>query len=88
MLGDFAAGAWWHSTHRSPTSPARWSCSRITEDGGRITLSGRRLKTTAADGTRETRELGTDDEVLTVYRERFGIELGCVPTVRNPDLTD
>ncbi|OYP17653.1 acetyltransferase [Streptomyces sp. FBKL.4005] len=88
VLGDFAAGAWWHSTSPKSHFTRSLVCSRITEDGGRITLSRRRLKTTAADGTRETRELGTDDEVLTVYRERFGIELGCVPTVRNPDLTD
>ncbi|MFI9805681.1 arylamine N-acetyltransferase [Streptomyces sp. NPDC052301] len=84
-LGDFAAGAWWHST--SPLSHFTRSlvCSRITEDGGRITLGGRTLTTTAADGTRGTRELETDEEVLKVYRERFGIELSRVPTVRNPD---
>ncbi|MFF8727416.1 arylamine N-acetyltransferase [Streptomyces sp. NPDC015171] len=83
-LGDFMAGAWWHST--SPRSHFTRSlvCSRITEDGGRITLSGRTLKSTAADGTRETRELETDEEVLAVYQECFGLELGCVPTVRNP----
>ncbi|MFJ8590542.1 arylamine N-acetyltransferase [Streptomyces sp. NPDC093598] len=83
-LGDFVAGAWWHST--SPVSHFTRSlvCSRVTEDGGRITLSGRRLTTTAADGTREERELGTDEEVLGVYRERFGIELDTVPVLRNP----
>ncbi|MFI2199995.1 arylamine N-acetyltransferase [Streptomyces sp. NPDC020192] len=83
VLGDFRAGAWWHST--SPLSHFTGSlvCSRVAEDGGRITLSGRALTTTAADGTRETRELETDEEVLSAYRERFGIELGCVPTVRN-----
>jgi N-hydroxyarylamine O-acetyltransferase len=83
-LGDFVAGAWWHST--SPRSHFVQSlvCSRVTGDGGRITLSGRTVKTTDADGAREERELGTDEEVLGVYRERFGIELGRVPTVRNP----
>ncbi|MEV6053986.1 arylamine N-acetyltransferase [Streptomyces sp. NPDC052107] len=83
VLGDFAAGAWWHST--SPLSHFTRSlvCSRVTEDGGRITLSGRELKTTAGDGTCGTRELETDEEVLTAYRERFGIELDRVPTVRN-----
>lgn len=83
VLGDFAAGVWWHST--SPLSHFTRSlvCSRVTEDGGRATLSGRELKTTAGDGTRGTRELETDEEVLTAYRERFGIELGRVPTVRN-----
>ncbi|MEU6670673.1 arylamine N-acetyltransferase [Streptomyces sp. NPDC046727] len=84
-LGDFAAGAWWHST--SPLSHFTQSlvCSRVTEDGGRITLSGRKLKTTTGDGAKETRELETDEEVLKVYRECFGIELSSVPTVRNPD---
>ncbi|MES9519529.1 arylamine N-acetyltransferase family protein [Streptomyces capoamus] len=85
-LGDFAAGAWWHST--SPTSHFTRSliCSRLTGDGGRITLSGRRLKSTASDGTQETRELETDEEVLAVYRDRFGIELSRVPTVRSRGL--
>ncbi|MET9448307.1 arylamine N-acetyltransferase family protein [Streptomyces cinerochromogenes] len=87
-LGDFAAGAWWHSTSPKSHFTRSLVCSRITGDGGRITLSGDRLKTTALDGTQETRELETDEEVLTVYRERFGIELSCVPTVRNPDLTE
>lgn len=83
VLGDFAAGAWWHSTHPLSHFTRSLVCSRLTEDGGRITLSGRVLKTTAADGACETRELATDAEVLTVYRERFGIELSRVPTVRN-----
>ncbi|MFD5335790.1 arylamine N-acetyltransferase family protein [Streptomyces hawaiiensis] len=83
-LGDFVAGAWWHST--SPVSHFTRSlvCSRVTEDGGRITLSGRGLTVTAADGTREERELETDEEVLGVYRERFGIGLDRVPALRNP----
>ncbi|MDL5201534.1 arylamine N-acetyltransferase [Streptomyces sp. ALI-76-A] len=82
VLGDFVAGAWWHST--SPASHFTQSlvCSRVTEDGGRITLSGRTFKVTGADGTREEREIGTDEEVLAVYRERFGIALDEVPTVR------
>jgi N-hydroxyarylamine O-acetyltransferase len=82
-LGDFMAGAWWHST--SPASHFTQSlvCSRVTEDGGRITLSGRVLKVTGADGEREERELGTDEEVLEVYRERFGVALDRVPVARN-----
>ncbi|MET7703694.1 MULTISPECIES: arylamine N-acetyltransferase family protein [unclassified Streptomyces] len=81
-LQDFAAGAWWHST--SPVSHFTRSlvCSRVTEDGGRITLSGRSFTVTAADGTKVVSELTEDEEVLTVYRERFGIELGRVPEVR------
>ncbi|MFF6977507.1 arylamine N-acetyltransferase [Streptomyces sp. NPDC008343] len=84
-LGDFVAGAWWHSTSPGSHFTQSLVCSRVTKEGGRITLSGRTFKTTAADGTREERELGTDEEVLGVYRERFGIELDRVPTVRKPN---
>ncbi|MFF3345252.1 arylamine N-acetyltransferase [Streptomyces sp. NPDC002779] len=82
VLGDFVAGAWWHSA--SPASHFTQSlvCSRVTEDGGRVTLSGRTFKTTGADGGQEERYLATDEEVLTAYRERFGIELERVPAVR------
>jgi N-hydroxyarylamine O-acetyltransferase len=83
-LGDFVAGAWWHSTSPASHFVQSLVCSRVTEDGGRITLSGRTFKVTDADGAREQRELGMDEEVLGVYRERFGIELGRVPTVRRP----
>ncbi|MFE9442702.1 arylamine N-acetyltransferase [Streptomyces sp. NPDC006602] len=85
VLGDFVAGAWWHSS--SPQSHFTQSlvCSRVTEDGGRITLSGRTFKTTAADGTREERELDSAQEVLAVYREQFGVELDRVPVVRSAD---
>ncbi|MEU2422385.1 arylamine N-acetyltransferase [Streptomyces sp. NPDC007851] len=84
VLGDFTAGAWWHST--SPASHFTQSlvCSRVTEDGGRITLGGRTLTVTAADGTREVRELGSDEEVLGVYLDRFGMVLDRVPTARKP----
>ncbi|KUO22317.1 arylamine N-acetyltransferase family protein [Streptomyces dysideae] len=85
VLGDFVAGAWWHSTSPASHFTRSLVCSRVTEEGGRVTLSGRDLKVTAADGTREEWELGTDEEVLGVYRERFGIELERVPVVRSAD---
>lgn len=81
-LDDFTAGAWWHSTSPASHFTRSLVCSRITEDGGRITLSGRRFTVTAPDGTRREREIGTDEEVLGVYRDRFGIGLDAVPTVR------
>lgn len=87
-LGDFAAGAWWHSTSPQSHFTRSLVCSRVTEDGGRITLSGRALTTTTPDGRKETRELGTDEEVLAVYRERFGIGLSRVPTVRGQNRND
>ncbi|WP_369228138.1 arylamine N-acetyltransferase [Streptomyces sp. R39] len=84
VLGDFRAGAWWHNTSPSSHFTQSLVCSRVTEEGGRITLSGRTWTQTAPDGAREVRELERDDEVLGIYRERFGIELDCVPAVRNP----
>ncbi|WP_188114219.1 arylamine N-acetyltransferase, partial [Streptomyces apricus] len=85
VLGDFVAGAWWHST--SPASHFTRSpvCSRVTEDGGRVTLSGRTLTVTDPGGGKETVELATDEEVLAAYRERFGVVLERVPAVRKED---
>ncbi|CAM5704678.1 N-hydroxyarylamine O-acetyltransferase OS=Streptomyces griseomycini OX=66895 GN=FHS37_000785 PE=3 SV=1 [Streptomyces griseomycini] len=82
VLGDFTTGAWWHSTSPASHFSRSLVCSRITEDGGRITLSGGRFKVTAPDGTREERELGPDEEVLAVYRDWFGIGLDAAPAVR------
>ncbi|MEU6227782.1 arylamine N-acetyltransferase [Streptomyces sp. NPDC047042] len=87
VLGDFVAGAWWHSTSPESHFTRSLVCSRVTEDGGRITLSGRSLTVTAPGGEKEVRELGADSEVLSVYRERFGVELSrvpSVPSVRSP----
>ncbi|MFI8346420.1 arylamine N-acetyltransferase [Streptomyces sp. NPDC085596] len=83
-LPDFRAGAWWHSTSPESHFTRSLVCSRITADGGRITLSGRTLTTTDAEGRKEVRELGADEEALAVYRDGFGIGLSAVPTVRNP----
>ncbi|WP_328938553.1 arylamine N-acetyltransferase [Streptomyces tauricus] len=82
VLGDFVAGAWWHST--SPASHFTRSpvCSRVTEDGGRVTLSGRTLTVTDPGGGKKTEELVSDEEVLETYRKRFGIVLERVPVVR------
>ncbi|MGW1756856.1 arylamine N-acetyltransferase family protein [Streptomyces mirabilis] len=82
VLGDFAAGAWWNTTSPKSHFTRSLVCSRVTEAGGRITLSGRNLTATAPDGTKEVSELATDEEVLALYRERFGIELDRVPEVR------
>lgn len=82
VLGDFVAGAWWHSTSPESHFTRSLVCSRVAEDGGRITLSGRSLTVTGPGGEKEVRELGADSEVLAVYRERFGVELSAVPSVR------
>jgi N-hydroxyarylamine O-acetyltransferase len=82
VLGDFVTGAWWNSTSPKSHFTRSLVCSRVTDDGGRITLSGRNLTATAPEGTKEVSELATDEEVLALYRERFGVELGRVPEVR------
>ncbi|GAB7033572.1 arylamine N-acetyltransferase [Streptomyces sp. NPDC021749] len=78
-LADFEVGCWWNRT--SPTSHFTQSlvCSRLTETG-RITLSGRTLVITGADGAREQRELAAD-EVLAAYREHFGVVVDREPVV-------
>ncbi|POX53263.1 arylamine N-acetyltransferase [Streptomyces sp. Ru72] len=81
-LGDFRAGAWWHSTSPESHFVRSLVCSRVTEDGGRITLSGSRLTVTTPDGRKEGTELAGEKEVLEVYRERFGIELDRAPALR------
>ncbi|MEU1194792.1 arylamine N-acetyltransferase [Streptomyces sp. NPDC005813] len=82
VLKDFVVGAWWHSTSPESHFARSLVCSRVTEEGGRITLSGRKFTVTTADGAKEVLELATDEEVLDTYRERFGIELERVPEVR------
>ncbi len=79
-LADFAAGCWYHRTSPESHFTRSLVCSRLTESG-RVTLSGRTLVTTAADGSREEREL-TDAEVLPAYRTHFGITLDRIPVLR------
>ncbi|MGW3241756.1 arylamine N-acetyltransferase family protein [Streptomyces sp. NPDC001070] len=81
-LADFEVGSWYQQT--SPKSHFTQSlvCSRLTEDGGRLTLSGRTLITTAPDGTRLEEPLDTDDVVLSAYRDSFGLALDRVPEVK------
>ncbi|WP_181138616.1 arylamine N-acetyltransferase [Streptomyces sp. Ru73] len=82
-LADFEAGCWWQRT--SPKSHFTQSlvCSRLTDDGGRITLSGRTLVTTAPDGDRTEREI-PEAELLTAYRTHFGMPLTQAPLAPTP----
>ncbi|MGW8951634.1 arylamine N-acetyltransferase family protein [Streptomyces sp. NPDC055709] len=81
-LADFEAGAWYHRTSPASHFTRSLVCSRLTDDG-RITLSGRKLVTTA-HGEKEERRLGDDAEVLAAYREHFGLALDRVPEVGQP----
>ncbi|MEU5683798.1 acetyltransferase [Streptomyces venezuelae] len=79
-LADFRAGAWYHRTSPDSHFTRSLVCSRLTE-GGRVTLSGRTLTTTAG-GERDTIELATEAEVLAAYEQHFGIVLEREPQVR------
>ncbi|MCK7626927.1 arylamine N-acetyltransferase [Streptomyces sp. RS10V-4] len=80
QLSDFEAACWWQRT--APASHFRRSlvCSRVTEPGGRVTLSGRTLVITGTQGAREERELAAA-EVLPAYRTHFGITLEREPAL-------
>jgi N-hydroxyarylamine O-acetyltransferase len=83
-LEDFGPTCWWQQTSPDSHFTQGTVCSRLTEDGGRITLSGRTLIQTV-DGARSERELPGDDEVLAAYREHFGIVLDRVPARESPE---
>jgi N-hydroxyarylamine O-acetyltransferase len=74
VLADFRAGCWWHRTSPQSFFTRSPVCSLPTGDGGRVTLSGRTLVTTSADGVRREHEVPAD-KVLAAYREHFGLEL-------------
>ena len=78
-LADFGPTCWWQQT--SPESNFRTStiCSLITADG-RISISGRTVIRTVG-GSRTEEYLTTDAEVLSAYRDHFGISLAKVPEV-------
>ncbi|MFD0368187.1 arylamine N-acetyltransferase [Streptomyces sp. NPDC127114] len=71
---DYEVINWYIATH--PRSPfARAVYAQRTTDDTHLSLAGRTLTETAADGTRKERELADADEVLAVLRADFGILL-------------
>jgi len=76
-LADCVPTCWWQQT--SPRSHFTRStiCSRRTPDG-RVSISGRTLIQTR-DGNRTEQQIGTDDALLTAYRDHFGVVLSQVP---------
>jgi N-hydroxyarylamine O-acetyltransferase len=79
-LPDFEATFWYQRTSPDSHFTKSLVCSLPTEEG-RVSLSGRQLIETVGADRRE-RTLDSDEEVLAVYRDRFGIVLDTVPTVR------
>ncbi|WP_194918521.1 arylamine N-acetyltransferase family protein [Catenulispora rubra] len=78
-LADFEMGRWWQVTAPASLFRRNLMCTLPTSDG-RVTLNGRRLLVTDADGKRE-RVLRDDAAVLGAYREFFGVVLMVVPAV-------
>lgn len=83
-LDEFRAGAWWHSTNPKSGFTSGPVCSRLTGDGGRITLRDHTLIRTSPDGDRTEEELATDGEVRAAYRAEFGIVLDRLPVALHP----
>ncbi|SFC89203.1 N-hydroxyarylamine O-acetyltransferase [Streptomyces aidingensis] len=82
-LADFEGGCWYNRTSPSSHFTRGLVCSRMTGDG-RITLSGRTLKRTAAGRQQTEEELPGEAAVLDVYRRHFGIVLDREPVVTRP----
>jgi N-hydroxyarylamine O-acetyltransferase len=76
-LADCVPTCWWQQT--SPRSHFTRStiCSLRTPDG-RVSVSGRTLIQTK-DGNRTEQQIGSDDALLTAYRDHFGVVLSQVP---------
>ena len=85
-LPDFVATCWWQQT--SPLSHFTDGpvCSRLTEDGDRISISGRTLIRTSGE-SRTEEQLPGDDALLAAYRDHFGIALDRVPGPGRPPPT-
>jgi N-hydroxyarylamine O-acetyltransferase len=77
-LADFVATCWWQQTSPLSHFTQETVCSRLTDDGGRISISGRTLIRTGA-GSRTEEQLPGDDALLAAYRDHFGITLDRVP---------
>jgi N-hydroxyarylamine O-acetyltransferase len=76
-LADFVQACWWQCTSPESHFTQGLICSRLTGDG-RVTLTGEQLITTDSAG-RRVEEVASDDQLLGLLREHFGIELAKAP---------
>jgi N-hydroxyarylamine O-acetyltransferase len=81
-LADFGPTCWWQQTSPDSHFTRGTICSRI-DGGGRISISGRTLIRTNGAARTEL-PLPTDNDVLSAYRDHFGIVLDQVPQARPP----
>lgn len=77
-LAEFEDTSRWMRT--APQSPFVHApiCSRLTADGGRVTINGRSLVVTDAGGQRVRATLA-DEDLVAAYRRHFGLALDRVP---------
>jgi N-hydroxyarylamine O-acetyltransferase len=77
-LAEFGPTCWWQQTSPESHFTVAPICSIPTEYG-RVTVRGRTLIETTSK-LRSERVVDDDGELLTVYRDRFGIVLDRIPT--------
>jgi N-hydroxyarylamine O-acetyltransferase len=80
---DFEPTAYWTATHPDSVFTGGPTCTLPLSPAGRVTLAGRQLIRTAADGTRTEDDL-SDGEALAAYRDLFGIALVRLPVPLHP----
>jgi N-hydroxyarylamine O-acetyltransferase len=76
-LADFRQACWWQCTSPESHFTQGLICSRLTAEG-RVTLTDDELITTDGSG-RHVEPVASDEELLLLLRERFGIELATAP---------
>jgi N-hydroxyarylamine O-acetyltransferase len=76
-LADFERACWWQCTSPDSHFTQNLVCSRLTGDG-RVTVTGHELITTDRDG-RRVEQITSDEQLLAVLREQFGIALAEAP---------
>jgi N-hydroxyarylamine O-acetyltransferase len=82
QLEDFEPTCWWQQTSPRSHFTQGLICSLLTDDDGRVSLSGRTLIRTVG-GSRTEDELPSDEAVLAAYRDYFGVTLERVPQVKS-----
>jgi N-hydroxyarylamine O-acetyltransferase len=74
VLDDFAATCWFQQTNPDSHFTRKTVCTLLTATG-RVTISDRTLIVTTTGGERTETLLDAGAELLTAYRDRFGIDL-------------
>lgn len=77
LWSDFVPMCWWHQTAPKSHFTQSQVCS-LALPGGRVTLSERRLITTAGSVRTEV-TMKTEEELIAAYRDNFGFDLPAAP---------